>query len=431
MKNFRYFFVLLFLFAFGCTNYLQKADNAYLKQDWDNAAINYSKALEKTSESTEISYIKPRLKESQENASMQHLKKAKEYLAINDSSSAYKHAELAFNFNPTPEVQQILSELRVTEGQRYLEEGQNAFKNEHWQEAVSLLTNAQKISPTDEGNSLLNQAKTKLKEHQNKEFDDAITQAQNNLNSRRWMDAIAQYEKAHKISSTTQTKREYQFCKLMFEAEKKSLSGSPNELNHAVSIYREALTFNIDSDYVQTKLDEIQPANYRIIFNSALILPFKPNTKTAWDGLGNSVENAEALLGELGAFAGPKGAAASQLAVLAMKIANIGFAAPDCYIEITFNNQVYGGVGTKKQDDYQPVWNFPLPFSGFSKSDSGVLSVNVIDADERNDDNIGSFQIKLSDLLAEEGPRTLKFFDSQGYLKAGGLLLLNVSVERF
>ena len=58
-----------------------------------------------------------------------------------------------------------------------------------------------------------------------------------------------------------------------------------------------------------------------------------------------------------------------------------------------------------------------------------MVGISVIDRDLLDHDTVGSCQLTLAELVAEIGPREIRFFGRSGELRAGGVLLLLVSVE--
>ena len=155
--------LICLLLALGCATAFERGNQAYMRGDWDQAAVQYERALAEAENPMQAEQIRTQLGDSRQKASTQHLDVARKYLAIGDNRQAALHLEQAFLFNATPEVQALLAQLRPAEGARFLQEGKTAFEAQRWPEAVALLSKAQEWAPSEEGNRLLVSAREQVR----------------------------------------------------------------------------------------------------------------------------------------------------------------------------------------------------------------------------------------------------------------------------
>lgn len=423
---------VLCVFA-ACTNHFKEADNASLRGDWDGAVAHYEIALADSSDAQEISRIKEKLDAAKKQASQSNVNTAKQFLAINDIESAYRHAEKAFRYSPTVEIQNLLKQLRLQESDRLFVEGKQALQKGHLAKAVTYLEKSKTLAPTEINAQLLNAAKRELIEYNKQQFSLHEGKAIRHLEKRNWAVAKTAFASAHKYGSTPLSVKHGEFVTFMLEGEQAvSTFETSNNRYHAriaTSQFENALRYQIDSDYVQARLKYIKPADYVLTIHSAVVLPFKPVSRKAWDGLGQLIEHTDKILDGLSYFLTPQGVAFAKLSTGIAQITQGGTAAPDCYIQVVIGNQVFGGRHYRQQDDHVPVWNLRIKLSQFTKSANQIVNIIVRDADLKDDDNVGSYQLRLGDLLGREGVHEIPLFSSRK-LHADGLLALKVSVER-
>jgi len=422
-------FTLLVL-APACTSNRQLADEAYLREDWDAAAANYAAALRDTAEPAVVAQIKPRLAESRTKAAAAHLSKAQELVAIGDVTSAHEQAKRAFDLNPTPEAQTLLGSLRSREADRFLAEGRAAVEHRAWDRAIETLRKAQELAPSDQARELLAAAESESAMFHRERFDALVADARTQLKERAWGPASARYAEALRHGSTTASQREAEFCRLMAEAEEKAASDGMFSQSLARSAYTKARDLGIDVEYVDARIRRITPARYSITIHGAIISPVKPDSRRPWDGARGAVEEADALFKGIGAFLGPEGKVTAGLASAVVRVGSLAMEAPDCFVSVTCDGRVFGGRSTIDQDDFEPAWNVGFTCDGVTSADRRIVSIHVIDADGLDDDNVGSVQMTLGDIVAVDGPRTIPFFSKDGVLQAGGILALKLSVER-
>ncbi len=207
------------------------------------------------------------------------------------------------------------------------------------------------------------------------------------------------------------------------------------EWESAIEFYQATLRLWSDYTLAEQGLTECQQAlnqksNYRITLHGAVILPFKPIAQTPWDGLaGGRVSGAGAFIAYLAKVSGPANAIVAEISNEILTMANRGTAAPDCYPIISVEGQRVGGEGYKDQDDYLPNWNLAIDAYNVSKLDNRIVDISIYDSDLSNNDNVGSYQIELGDLLKKEGVQNILCF-SPGNIDTG-ILVLKISVQRF
>lgn len=418
------------LLGSGCKSSLERANEASMRDNWDKAVEHYSEALKECDDPQEAADIKARLNEAKNRAGAQHLQQAENALAVGDCTTALEHAESAFLYDPTPAAQALLRQLKETEGARQLEAGKRAHANSEWAYAVLSLEAAQRMAPTDEGARLLAESRAQLVSAQAVE----ATLARAALESREWSVAVEHYRNA---GESAQVDREREFATLMADAEANAARAESNVfsgLSQGLQL-RKALGYGIDVAYVQYMLDRIEPASYQVTINGALILPFKPGEHTPWDGPGGALPGAGSLIATIVTTAsggtGLIGAAAVEaMSKEVLGLAAQGTAAPDCYLVIRADGGTFGGEATVDQDDYQPTWGVGLVYENVTKADRRVVSIEVRDSDAMDDDNVGSLQLTLEELLKEDGAREFLLVEPDGTLRAGGVIALKISVER-
>lgn len=179
-----------------------------------------------------------------------------------------------------------------------------------------------------------------------------------------------------------------------------------------------------------SRLESNIPKSYRITVHQGLILPFKPEIETSWDGVDDQVvENSAEILADLGKYSGPKAFVFTELTKFVLSSVNKIIAPPDPYIVFYLDNAVYETRTDRIEDDFDPNWEIAVTVTDVQKDDSRVLYCEVYDADLAEDDFVGSFEIHLKDIYQNEGKHLLKFFDENGHLEADGLLAVELSVE--
>ena len=207
--------VLIALIAVGCVNYRERADLAYQKGSWDEAAINYERALEDASESAEIAAIRPRLDESRRNASAEHHALAESLLRTRNYAGARGELEAAMRFQTTRELEDLQRRLDREEGADQLRVGRTAFQAGEWDAAILALERAQQLAPTGEGATLLSQARSQARLYHENAFNQLIADARDALGRRDWSQASTLYAEAHEHGDSAVTRNEADFCQSM------------------------------------------------------------------------------------------------------------------------------------------------------------------------------------------------------------------------
>lgn len=116
----------------GCASDLEKADQAFLRDDWDTAVHHYALPLSAATDPGEVSTIMEQLAAAKTNGARDHLIRANRIVEIGDTKNAYQHAATAFEYDPSPEASELLVGLRVEEGERLRREGEAAVAAEEW-----------------------------------------------------------------------------------------------------------------------------------------------------------------------------------------------------------------------------------------------------------------------------------------------------------
>lgn len=306
-----------------------------------------------------------------------------------------------------------------------------AFKQERWAEVVANLEKVQQLAPSSECITLLAQARSALQEQMHASFNEFRSEAEVALRERQWSEAAAKYEAAHGFGEDSESRKASAFAKCMAEAET-MFASQPSDAFGVFKLtrkYEQAFEEGIDQDYVRQRIQAVKPASYRITFNDAVILPFKPTSKTPWDGPPNPVAGADALLSGLGEMF-----EVSQPLVVLMpailKLASAGQSDPDCYLSVSIGDKTFVNRDGRAKNSLHPTWQFAITFPPTNVFDTRMLHIRVIDADVTQDDDVGTHQISLGELVQRTGAHTYTLCDEKGKLASGGLLTLTVTVER-
>ncbi len=423
--------VLSCLSLASCTSYLELGDAAYERNNWEVAIINYQRAMRASSDPDELQHLKARLEECQTRAGAEHFAAAQDLVGIGDYPKALAHAERAFRYTPTPEVQALLRDLRSRESARLLALGKAALESQQWDQAVRRFQRAQELLPTEEGAALLVRAVAERQKYHAAEFLRLEDEALEELHQRNWSAAAELYRAAHHHGKSEQSVLQHRFATRMAEAER-LLAEGPCDSHRAelvARVYEEALGCGYDTAYVQARLEMVEPREYMITIHSAVILPFKPGSQQPWDGIAvRRVRGADELLRGLGTFAAP-GVEIALLGGRAFQRMSSTREAPDCYPIVKLGEQVYGGPDCAREDDLRPTWN--LQFRVIANGlDPRVLGLQVLDRDLKSSDRVGSWKVPLTELIMDPGTRVIRLFDERGRLQADGLLAVKVTTTR-
>ncbi len=173
-----------------------------------------------------------------------------------------------------------------------------------------------------------------------------------------------------------------------------------------------------------------EAADYVVTIHGAVVLPFKPVERTPWDGSAAApLPEAEGFLAVLAQQIQDGAGAMVRAAAVVARWAQQGIEAPDCYPVVLLDGKAFGGEELEDQDDFLPAWELKVPIRGTAR-DSRVLAIRVRDADLSDDDNVGSWETTVGDLLSRTGVREITFVDRDGRTEAGGIVALRISVER-
>ena len=414
----------------GCASHMEKADEAFVRGEWDAAARNYEKALGDSSEPAEIRKIRENLDESRHQAALLHLSRARQLKTLNKIHDAFEQVRMSYEYEPTTQSEFLLNELRELEADRLVFEGTSAVSAGKWDAAVRSLRGARELRDDAEIDALLIHAETELEAYNEALFRRELRVARGHLSRRQWAVAVKAYGRAHRYARTPKSQEEMEFASLMTDAEKYAPGGAGRDRQRAVRKLSAALAYGIDTDYVREKLAFISPSDYRVTFHGATILPYKPVPYTPWDGPETDMRGETPDRKAIGRLMHGSDRGRAVVAGLMKPDMRRTIRPPDCYLEISFDGVSYGGRRTVDRDEYRPSWDFPMTFQGAAKDDGRIVGITVRDADETGDDNVGTFRVTLGELISEEGPHTVTLIDPDGRLRAGGILSLSYSVEK-
>lgn len=421
------FFALLMLSS--CVNYLQEADTAYEREDWDSAVQNYTYALSGSKDSAEIERIKRNLVGAKQQGALNHLEKAYQLERIGEVNRAYQHAIRAYTYQPTAKTEVALNRLKNKEVDRLISLGQASLDSGSWEAATRHLTQANGIQASERVSALLLEAT----EGQNWEVGEKFSQlsklGHDALTNRNWSLAVQQYQAAHQYSSTPTTKHELDFASLLANAEQRiARSNSVYAVNQAEGLLTKALSYGIDKEYVSNRIEDIKLRDYKITIHSAVILPFDPADNTRWDGLPGETIDPVAELASIGAAFYGVPPSYAKIGTSVLKLSGEGIYPPDPVLLISFSGNQYGDAETRVNNQFRPQWEYSLTFPDINKHDKRVISLSVFDIDITEHDKIGDYQFVLGELVATGGVIEKVFIDENQKLLAGGLAGLKLSV---
>lgn len=431
--------VAVCLWLTACANYRELGDTAYERNDWEIAIVNYQRAIQASSDPNELQHLRARLTECRTRAGAQYLASAQHLVGIGDYPNALAHAERAFRYTPTPEVQTLLRDLRDREGARLLALGKAAFETQQWDQAVRRLQRAQEYLPTEEGATLLVKATAESQKYHAAEFLRLEDEARDQLHQRNWSVAADLYRAAHRHGKSERSVAQQRFAAHMAEAER-LLAEGPCDGHRAELVatsYQEALGCGYDTAYVKARLQMVEMRDYEITLHGAVILFFKPGSKKPWDGGAGArrVRGADEVLRGLGTSAAPE-VEIAQRGRRMFRRKSSRHQAPDCYPVVKVGGQVCGGPEHVQKDDLRPNWNLRFRVNGVNGFDRRVLKVEVLDLDLDLDldlessEHVGSWEVPLADLVVDCGTRVIRLFDRGGRLQSGGLVALKIGVQR-
>lgn len=421
--------LLIATLLYSCTNYVQNADSAYMRGDWDGAVRDYSRALSVSKDPLEIQYIQSNLTAAKHKAATEHSNRANQLEALGEISKAYQHAERAFGYKPDDQTTLLFHRLKNKEFERLENLGRASLDSDSWNSAIDYLQQAKAIRHDDQLNDLIWLAELgRVKEH-NEKFSLYYQSASIAREARNWNLAMQEYEAAHQFGSSTSSKNESDFVHLVAEAEKYlSRSSTVYFVDKAEEKLREALAYELDSDYIKQRIDSIKLRDYRITIHSAVILPFDPSDNSRWDGP-NSPVDPIAELATIGAALYGIPPTYAKLGTSMLQISAESFRAPDPILIVSTEGKRYGGVDTLTNDQYRPQWDYSLTYFNINRHDKRVLSVSIVDHDLTDHDKIGDYQFVLGELVASPGVIEKVFVGEDQKLLAGGLAGLKLSVE--
>jgi tetratricopeptide (TPR) repeat protein len=414
--------LLLVVAATGCTTARQSADDAYARQDWDSAALKYQAALGDAKDVGERQAVPARLDESRSQAAATHLRQADALEAAGDLARAEAEAQAALRFAPIEEVGRRVAALKAKYASQLLARGHAALDAQQWDTATELLSKSLAADPAPETQALLGQARDGASKFHKAAAGESAASAAAAMQARSWVQAATLFREAQAHAGTQLYATQLRFCDDMANAESSAATGNMAE---AQRHFQTAAAAGIDSEYVKHRAREVVRASYRVTVHGASILPFKPGSELAWDGLpGARVPGAAAMLGKLAALASGGTSEVGQMAVLLL---SKSIEPPDCYVVATVGG-VPAGSSPVAQDTLTATWNWSFYVTGTSTT-ATVVQLRVIDKDAMDDDDVGAWETTVGQLVEHTEPWQEVFLDSDKRLHAEGVLGLHLSLE--
>ncbi len=412
----------------GCTSAIERGDAARARDDWDAAVGAYEEAVRATNDPAAIAVIKARLLEAREHAADLHLALATQSSALHDDRAALGHLERAYQLRPSEDVRARLQQSQAVEGSASLRDGRLALEQERFSEAVELLARAATLAPSDEASELLAKARTADALARTVEYDLRVAAARRFLSTRDWGGATAEFERARQAQDRPDADREASFAKSMADGEAAAARGDQRSFDRACECFKQARQHELDTSYVDARIAATEIVDLVITIQGAVILPAKPVSGKPWDGLGGGADVSK-FGKELALLATTNPLVTSAASLLSGAVSR-GSAAPDCFVVVEVDGHMFGGEGTFDQDDFLPHWGlrFTLPYT--AASDGRLVTVTIRDRDLEDHDNVGTAHLSVAELVRRAELGHLRFFDETGTLLAGGIVELDVSVER-
>ena len=412
--------VSLLILTTACVSSMEKGDQSYARGDWDAAVEYYERALASAKEPAEIEHIQSRLETSRVKAGEQHRKSAIQHRSAGRVGDAYEEATAAMKYQPTEANRRLVDELRLKYAEKLRNTGRAALAANRWDEAVETLSRAEELQSTPEAARLLVQARSGAEEYHRQAFERAVADARAAMQARDWENAWQLFREARNHGEGTVTDREAEFCLEMRDAE-----ATTNPMT-AERHYQRALAYDIDVEYVRSRMFERVPQSYTVTIRGATVLPFKPGTGQPWDGAAKAVDISafQARLAEIAGSGAPDPLRLSGL------VAQFGarFDPPDCYLEVFLGADRHGGPELVRKDSYEPVWNISIPVRATTTSPD-EFRVRIVDQDRTPPhDLVGEYATTLGEIVREPGERELVLFDERGQLHAGGILVLRIGI---
>jgi tetratricopeptide (TPR) repeat protein len=412
----------------ACSSPLKQGDTARSRGDWDAAVSSYEQALRSASNPGEIGAIKQRLSEAKARAAEDHVAAADRAETLHDRKGLLQNLRRAYELEPTDAIKARLEKAQQEEAAQCFLEGRVSMEQGRYGEAVDRLARAVEMGAGADATELLAQARTEDERAREAQYVSRVDEARRRLAARDWAGASAQYELAHAAAKHDDSMREAAFATHMARAEVSAARGDPASIAAACREFRTAAEFGIDGDHVNGRIAATEPVDLVINVLGAVILPFKPVSGKPWDGFGGG-RDVSGVTKQLGMLmeASPQALLATE--VLAPLIAS-GTEPPDCFVTITVGDRSFGGIGSTCMNSYTPRWNVGVVLSNTTASDGRTITIAVSDKDLEQDDPVGTIHTPIAELVrrAEAGP--MRFVDKEWNLQAGGIVQLDVSVER-
>lgn len=417
----RLIFCLPLLIAGCAKDYVDFGDDAFEREYWEEAIEQYEMALPRETAPDVVQRIKENLAVARGRASAQHAENARNAMAAKDFDRAIAEAEIAHKFKPAADTAALLAQARDQKANVYYLRGKAELELGEIDRALASLAEAVQVNPS---NGEYVKALQDAKRLRFETVASAEKRAEEGFAKRDWRAAVKAYDELLKWKDDSEARRKSEFAKAMDKAE------GALDVDAAVALpfLQKAATFGFHKEYVAQLLDENTPADWEVTFHDATVLPFKPTSNMPWDGTGGVVAGASDLVTRLAELTGDAEVRLAKAAQEIIKFTPPGSAAPDCQLKIVgFGEPVESAV---RRDEYRPTFGTTMKVSKRSKRDKTVLIITVSDQDDAFSEPVGTYEMKLGDLLRQEGSRVQIYVGDDKKFRFGGVYGMKISVRK-
>ncbi len=233
---------------------LQKAEMAYVREDWDTAIEWYQKAADEAEDVSEIQEIKDRIRSAKKEASASSGQEAKNRLETKEYALAYEAARRAYGYDPRAENTALLAEIK-REYARFLHyQGKAQLDSGFLDEALKSIEHAHELDPNPEFTNLLQDLRARMRQRGKGNFAKMISTANEFFDRRSWNDAVVAYSDALRIQDDPLARDKQAFALLLIEAEE-TKSTNPSE---ASQLLEKARSLGYHRTYVKALLEGLR-----------------------------------------------------------------------------------------------------------------------------------------------------------------------------
>ena len=408
---------------------VEKGEIAFTNQNYEDAVRYFTQAQGYGYSESLQSQIEQSTQKRNEQRFQEHFSKGRAALDNNNYEEAIEQLTTAQKYSSSDEVAYLLEQATQQQSEKeyqsLVSDGEIALRAGNLNEAIAKLEQAKKYKTEDRVDALLSE----VRQQQVQNFDNTLDEINIYIEAHNWEkanDLLQQVESDFPEQYDESTKNKHQFTTKMLAAE---IAESNSEYTTAREKYDAALSHNIETNYVQNKYERLGSYDYKITVHNAVILPWKPTSRKQWDGFSPKTVDTGDFISQIAKLSGPQAVIASEVTNAVVKWTNSAKNLPDCFVEVTFDGKRYGGEQNKNKDDCIPHWDLSFDVSNTNPVDDRILNVKVTDKDLSSDDNVGSYQVKIGELLEESGVHYIQGMVN-GELQYGAILLLKISVER-